>query len=172
MEVLMPNFNTRAITLLQQLVEWYDREFANDDNLERIVSEARDLLQGAEPGCQRAPATPGEYVLYDIDHERLLSGDVYPSYADAAANAAGLDDVLILRLPLPFKKPPAAEAVEDDSRCDCELPGFFCCGVPGILAHLEGDRVAPAAKVERCDQCQRYESDEAARQKLIELGLL
>ena len=44
--------------------------------------------------------------------------------------------------------------------------------VPGILAHLEGGRVAPDATVECCDQCQRYESDEAARQKLIELGML
>ena len=59
---------------------------------------------------------------------------------------------------------------ETDQPCECELPGHFCCGVPGILAHLENDRLAPDAKVERCDLCQRYPSDEAALERLRELG--
>jgi|GEM_PF-2270697 hypothetical protein len=61
----------------------------------------------------------------------------------------------------------------DDSSdlCDCEAAGFFCAGVPGILAHLEEGRVAPGAKVERCDMCQRLPSDEAALAKLQELGI-
>jgi hypothetical protein len=58
-----------------------------------------------------------------------------------------------------------------DSPCECEKPGLFCSGVPGILAHMEDGRLAPGAKAERCDCCQRYASDEAARQKLLELGL-
>ena len=55
--------------------------------------------------------------------------------------------------------------------CDCEAAGFFCAGVPGILAHLENGHVAPGAKVERCDMCQRLPSDEAALAKLQELGI-
>ncbi len=54
--------------------------------------------------------------------------------------------------------------------CDCERPGHFCSGVPGILAHMEHGRVAPGAKVERCGLCRRYPTDEAALKKLRELG--
>jgi uroporphyrinogen-III synthase len=42
--------------------------------------------------------------------------------------------------------------------------------VPGILAHLENGLLAGGAKVERCDLYQRYPSDEAAYQRLRELG--
>ncbi len=59
---------------------------------------------------------------------------------------------------------------ETDQPCECELPGHFCCGVPGILAHLESGQLAAGTKVERCDLCQRYPSDEAALEKLRELG--
>lgn len=45
--------------------------------------------------------------------------------------------------------------------CDCELPGYFCCGVPGVLAHVEnGQSTTP---IERCDACERYASDEGAQ---------
>jgi len=54
--------------------------------------------------------------------------------------------------------------------CDCEKPGHFRSGVPGILAHLKNGRLTPGAKVERCDLCQRYPSDEAALERLRELG--
>jgi hypothetical protein len=62
---------------------------------------------------------------------------------------------------------------ETDEVCDCEknLPGTFCSGIPGILARVENGRVVPGTKVERCDACERYPSDEAALQKLIELGI-
>ncbi len=68
--------------------------------------------------------------------------------------------------------PPTALSYEDDARCDCEVPGYYCCGVPGILAVIENGKVAPGAVVERCDACERFESDEEARQKLVELGML
>ena len=55
--------------------------------------------------------------------------------------------------------------------CDCELPGLFRTGVPGILARVENGRLVPGAKVERCDLCQRYPSDEAALARLQELGI-
>jgi hypothetical protein len=58
-----------------------------------------------------------------------------------------------------------------DDICECELPGYFYSGVPGIIGRVENGRLVPGAKVERCDSCQRYESDEAALQKLIELGM-
>lgn len=57
-------------------------------------------------------------------------------------------------------------------RCDCELPGMFCSGVPGILARVENGRVVPDTEVERCDTCRRYASDDLAREKLRELGLI
>ena len=47
----------------------------------------------------------------------------------------------------------------------------FYSGVLGIIARVENGRLVPGAKVERCDGCERYESDEAAHQKLIELGM-
>jgi hypothetical protein len=59
---------------------------------------------------------------------------------------------------------------DNDTRCECEKRGFFFSGVPGILAHLENGRLAAGAVVNRCDLCQRYSSDEAAFQKLRELG--
>jgi hypothetical protein len=56
--------------------------------------------------------------------------------------------------------------------CDCELPGYFHTGVPGVLAAMEDGLVAPRAIVERCDQCCRFESDAAALARLVELGLV
>lgn len=58
-----------------------------------------------------------------------------------------------------------------ETPCDCELPGYFYSGVPGILARVENGRLVPGAKVERCDSCQRYTSDEAAYEKLAEMGI-
>ena len=60
--------------------------------------------------------------------------------------------------------------LDDDTHCECESPGFFCSGVPGILAHMENGRLAKGAQVNRCDLCQRYPSDVAAFEKLRELG--
>ena len=59
---------------------------------------------------------------------------------------------------------------EDDGRCECEKPGFFCSGVPGILAHMENGHLPEGAVVNHCDLCQRYPSDAAALEKLRELG--
>jgi hypothetical protein len=61
--------------------------------------------------------------------------------------------------------------VEPSVFCECELPSYFCSGVPGILAHFANGRLAPGAAVERCDLCQRFASDKAALAKLQELGL-
>ena len=64
----------------------------------------------------------------------------------------------------------AGDPVESEP-CECEQPGHFRSGIPGILAHLENGRLVPGASVERCDLCQRYPSDEAALQRLVELGI-
>ncbi len=61
---------------------------------------------------------------------------------------------------------------EPEESCECELPGYFCCGVTGILAHLENGRAGSPQEVERCDQCQRYATDEEAYAKLSELGFV
>jgi hypothetical protein len=55
--------------------------------------------------------------------------------------------------------------------CECELPGYFRSGVPGVIARMENGRLVPGAAIERCDQCQRYPTDDAALAKLQELGL-
>jgi len=48
--------------------------------------------------------------------------------------------------------------------CECERPGHFNCGVSGILARIEDCRIV--GRVERCDTCQRYKSDEDALEQL------
>lgn len=57
------------------------------------------------------------------------------------------------------------------SKCCCELPGHYYTGIPGVLARMVEGRLAEGAGVERCDVCQRYDSDEAALHRLEELGL-
>jgi hypothetical protein len=83
--------------------------------------------------------------------------------ADQAHDQHGIDSLI---------EPDVEEPPGDHNRyrCECEMPGFFCSGVPGILAHLENGRLADGTKVERCDLCRRYDSDEAALNRLKELG--
>lgn len=65
-----------------------------------------------------------------------------------------------------------AEVPDELQPCACSQPGHFHCGVPGVIAHLENGRLPPHGQVERCDQCGRYPDDEAARQQLIDRGLV
>jgi hypothetical protein len=90
----------------------------------------------------------------------LLEGvlELLDQIADQAHDRYGIDCLL-------------EEPAETDGGCPCEQGGYFDSGVPGILAHLENGRLAPGAAVERCDQCQRYPTDAAARQTLVELGI-
>ena len=60
---------------------------------------------------------------------------------------------------------------EAQQPCECEAPGSFTSGVPGIIARMENGKLAAGASVERCDHCRRYTNDEAAHDKLVELGL-
>ena len=76
-------------------------------------------------------------MLYDFDAGQLVTTHVYGSYHEAKAHAEQLDDVLILRLPIATAGSNAGEADEKaEALCDCEQPGAFCCGVPGILYGL------------------------------------
>ena len=114
------------------------------------------------------------YVLYDYDSRRLVGSEVFTDPEAAAAAAQGLPDVLVLPLQIPPADPkPTIDSHEepDPAPCDCELPGPFCSGVPGIIARLELGWLAAGVDVERCDACQRYPSDEAALAHLCELRM-
>ena len=91
--------------------------------------------------------------------------ELFPQFESAAPLAWTEVGSLCERLNMP-------ELAEDDEPCDCEIPGFYCAGVPGILAHLKDGRVAPGARVERCDMCCRFASDEEAKNRLRELGIV
>ncbi len=79
----------------------------------------------------------------------------------------------ILTEPIPFNYlEQLFEAGLGPTACDCERPGYFYSGVPGILARIENGRLVAGGAVERCDLCDRYPSDEAALAQLRELGLV
>jgi hypothetical protein len=90
--------------------------------------------------------------------------ELFPQFESAAPLSWAEVSSLCERLNIP-------EPAEGEELCDCEAAGFFCAGVPGILAHLNDGRVAPGARVERCDMCCRFASDEEALAKLVELGI-
>ncbi len=90
--------------------------------------------------------------------------ELFPQFESAAPLSWAEVGSLCERLNMP-------DPAEDDEPCDCETPGFFYAGVPGILAHLQEGRVAPGALVERCDMCCRFASDEDAKNRLRELGI-
>ena len=109
-----------------------------------LLMKIADLARKKQPYSP----TPGEAVLLD----GLV--ELTDELADQAHDRHGIDCLLV---------------DEDHTRCECEKPGFFCSGIPGILAHMEDGRLAEGAKVNRCDLCQRYPSVEAAVVKLRQL---
>ena len=96
---------------------------------------------------------------HQLARQGLALADAFPHFADEPPLSMEEIDSLCDRLN------------DFDSPCECERPRVFCSGVPGVLARMEQGRLAPNATVERCDLCQRYASDDAARQRLIELSL-
>jgi hypothetical protein len=132
---------------------------AEDDQIPRYALKIdgpqlraqRQLLLKLMPWVKRQ--TP---LVSDPDHENLLNGliNLTDEIADQAHDNYGVDCLID----------------EKDGPCDCQQPGYFCSGVPGIIARIENGRLAKGAKVERCDLCQRYPSDEAALERLRELG--
>ena len=96
---------------------------------------------------------------HQLARQGLALADALPHFADEPPLSMEEIDSLCDRLN------------DSDSPCECERPGAFCSGVPGVLARMEQGRLALSATVERCDLCQRYATDDAARQRLIALLL-
>ena len=113
------------------------------------------------------------FVVYDPATRDLVSRAVCGSEAEAADACGYRDGVLILSLVVPDSVLTADSSSAEDERepCECELAGYFYCGVPGIIAHFENGRLAADGRVERCDLCQRYPSDDAALTELRRRGL-
>ncbi|MCE9555413.1 MAG: hypothetical protein K8T91_18845 [Planctomycetes bacterium] len=110
-----------------------------------------------------------KYVLYDFDRAELIGSRIYDDRGLAGDDASELNHAIVVPLILP--QPTVSDPAEEPQPCECQLPEDFCCGVPGILAKVENCRVVLGGKVERCDLCQRYPSDQAAHDKLVELGM-
>lgn len=110
----------------------------------------------------------GESKQYSLNiHDGLVYYDgVY--YGDHAVCPGPLSDEDRARW-TPFSQSRAM--VPSDTKCCCERPGYYYTGIPGVLARMVKGRLAEDASVERCDVCQRYDSDEAALHRLEELGL-
>lgn len=121
-------------------------------------------------------AAKGKYVLYDHDIRQLAATTVYKIYESAAAEADRRNNTIVVRLDFedPIDDDDSPEDVplgaDQNDVCECQRPGTFCSGVPGILAQVSNGRLLEGAKVERCDICQRYETDEGALARLRELG--
>ena len=64
------------------------------------------------------------------------------------------------------------DALEPNACEACEGPGYWSetCPIPGVLARVVANR-AVRSGIERCDLCQRFPSDEAAIQALIDFGV-
>lgn len=59
-------------------------------------------------------------------------------------------------------------SIKKKQHCEaCEEPGYFTSGVPGVLAHVVKGSIE--SSVERCDVCERYETDADARNALHEV---
>ena len=96
---------------------------------------------------------------HQLARQGLALADAFPHFADESPLSIDEIDSLCDRLN------------DSDTPCDCERPGAFCSGIPGVIARMEQGRLAPNATVARCDLCQRYATDDAARQRLIALQL-
>jgi len=119
-----------------------------------LLLKVMDTVYRGEPNRTESP-----------NDEELLHGltSLLDEIADQAHDRHGLDS-------LTKPEEPDDPGPHNKYACECELPGYFCSGVPGILAHLENGRLPNGGKVERCGLCCRYPSDDAALEKLRELG--
>ena len=127
-----------------------------------------DGCDPSEEGIVELPDGRGGTQLAKVaEYPVLPLTDLTGTEVDTALKATGLD-----LAPLAIIEDGDTVNDEDNARCECEKPGYFCSGVPGILAHMENGFLAEGAEVNRCDLCRRYPSDEAAFEKLRELGLV
>jgi len=124
-----------------------------------------------------------------VKTQLMLTVEYNPVVTDPESLATALDRLLTTACSTPgildeYGNPAIGEVLvvsasepDQDNRpaapCECEAPGFYDSGVPGILAHRDdAGQVAPESGVERCDLCRRYPSDTAARARLVELGMM
>jgi hypothetical protein len=131
--------------------------------------DCQALLDG--DGIDEPPPAPTAFALYDHDLCELASRQVYWDHAEAVAEADRMNNVIVIQLPIELNAGQSDPADEESQLCDCQSPGRFYSGVPGILACVVNGRLVTGAQVERCDGCQRYEPDDAALARLIDLGI-
>lgn len=108
-----------------------------------------------DPACESWSDDP-DYPREDWRHE-AANGNTSLGYSDWVDHQREADD--------------SENDTGTDESCECERPGYFYSGVPGILARVVDGRLQPDAIVERCDQCCRYASDGDALAKLVELDI-
>ncbi len=97
----------------------------------------------------------GNYRCF-ANHFAVLYSELTPLIQDTLSEACKRIDAFLV----------------NTSRCECEQPGKYSCGVPGVLAYSENGAIVLGAGVERCDLCERFASDEAAVLHLQKLGLV
>lgn len=113
-------------------------------------------------------------VFTDINHEDAQIIDLSGAREECRGAAGALIDAASS---VPMSDPSQqidcrpASATSRLEPCECEQSGNFYSGVPGVIGRVEHGRLAVSAEVERCDQCQRYATDEAAFLKLVELEM-
>lgn len=113
-------------------------------------------------------------VFPDINHEDSQIIDLRGAREDRRSAAGALIDTAPSALMSDPSEQVDGEPAATGSRaepCECEQPGYFYSGVPGVIGRVEHGRLEFGAGVERCDQCQLYASDEIAFLKLVELGM-
>ena len=125
-------------------------------NQRRLLLKVFDTVFRGDPYVAESPR----------DEERLQGiMNLMDELADQAHDRHGIASLLG-----PVADEPEDSSPDNEYRCECEKPGFFCSGTPGILAHLENGRLPEKAEVERCGLCCRYPSDAAALEQLRELA--
>jgi hypothetical protein len=168
---------TKARQIIENLLNTPDLNLdEREPYTETVILRAQAFLAASETSQAHdgTEATDSrKYVLYDYDLDELATTRVYDTAREAADDANPLHNVLVLALPVSASLTDSVE--EDDEtiegRCDCQRPGYFYSGVPGIIARVRHGRLVIGAEVQRCDLCRRYPSDQAAFDKLVELEI-
>ena len=155
---------------LQGRPVWNPEKSWSGDELGSIAEAlAKHGLAPTSSEPAEEPAALKRYVLYDFDADELAGNQVFDNPSVAADHSSVLNKVIVVPVILPLRK--TVLVADQPVPCECKEPGTFCSGVPGIIAEVENCRLVLGGKVERCDACQRYASDQAAHDKLVELGM-
>ena len=149
---------------------WNPEKSWSGDEFDFIARALRQYgLVPTECTLLNQPSAAERYVLYDLKKGELAGNRIFADPGLAQDCASELNGAIVAPIILP--QPVTPEPAKEPEPCECQFRGDFCSGVPGILAMVENCRVVLGAKIERCDQCQRYASDQAAFERLVELGM-